>query len=287
MKKLAGNIALMLTPFKIDGQIDFNAYNAYVEWQCQFKPTALFTVCGSSEMKWLNFRERKELIKNTIKYSNGIPVIATANLNRVYQNHTNEIREICDLGVEAAVIVPPQKIELNSNIHYEYLSNLNNISDVPLILYEWPQVKKHFIDPNFYAKLVRDNIVIGIKDTTCNLKDIIKKLNASTDSLIYQANTPFMLDSINKGIKNVMVIVSTVESSIISKILKNYDTNPEMCKSLHLSLIFLDSLLRSGYPSSAKYVLKKKGMNFNEFTRWPNTLNSEIKKSLDLFYINL
>ena len=70
--------------------------------------------------------------------------------------------------------------------------------------------------PKAFDEIIRNtgikvHYVKNLNDDDC--LDIIKKLNASTDSLIYQANTPFMLDSINKGIKNVMVIVSTVESS--------------------------------------------------------------------------
>ena len=67
-------------------------------------------------MKWLNFKERIELIKYTKKFSSNIPVIATANLKKNNKYHIDEIKKICDLGVNGLVIIPPINIKLIFNI---------------------------------------------------------------------------------------------------------------------------------------------------------------------------
>lgn len=282
MENLRGNVALLVTPFKYNKEIDFDAYSEYVEWQAMQNPSGLFTVCGSSEMKWLNLKERIALIKCTKKFSSKIPVIATGNLEKENKYHKDEIKEITDLGVNGIVIVPPKNIKLNSTQHFDYLSTLKENSDVPLILYEWPQLKNYLIDPVFYNKLVKNNIVLGIKDTTCNINDIKLKNTNPEISIVYQANMPFLLESLEAGITSVMAIVSTVESKKVSKIIQNFVDKRYLSKNLHFFLVHLDFLLRSCYPSSAKYLLNKKGLNFNEYTRWPNKINSEIRKSVDL-----
>ena len=91
MENLRGNVALLVTPFKYNKEIDFDAYSEYVEWQAMQNPSGLFTVCGSSEMKWLNLKERIALIKCTKKFSSKIPVIATGNLEKENKYHKDEI----------------------------------------------------------------------------------------------------------------------------------------------------------------------------------------------------
>ena len=198
-------------------------------------------------------------------------------MKKNHKYHIDEIKKICDLGVNGLVIIPPINIKLNTNQHFDYLCHLNEHANVPLILYEWPQVKNHLIDPKFYNKLVKQKIVLGIKDTTCNMRGIKSKITFPIESIVYQANTPFLLESLKIGITSVMAIVSTVESKKVSKIIQNYVDNNILLEKCHLFLVHLDFLLRSSYPSSAKYILYKKGLNFNENTRWPNKLSLEIK----------
>ena len=279
-------ISLLLTPFQKNGEIDEIAYIDYLKWQITFKPQALFCVCGSSEMKWLNYKERLKLIKTTVTYSKKIPVIATSNLEQNIDLNIDEVRAISDLGVSAIVLVPPNNIKINSTKHYEYLKIIKNNSSVPLILYEWPFIENHLINANFYKMLIDNNVIIGIKDTSCTIEGIMSKYNVSKKSLIFQANTPYLLESLNKGITGIMTVTSTIGMPLLNSFAKSFLKMSEDLETIHRELVFLDSLLRINYPSSAKYIANLIGIKFNLYTRWPNNLSLEQKKSIDVWFNN-
>src|SRR5690606_33937344 len=45
-----GVYSLLLTPYQSSGEIDYSAYERYVDWQLSHSPQALFAACGSSEL---------------------------------------------------------------------------------------------------------------------------------------------------------------------------------------------------------------------------------------------
>ena len=61
MEKFAGVYSLLLTPYKDDMSVDYEALKGYTEWQVEENPHALFPVCGSSEMAKLELPERLKI----------------------------------------------------------------------------------------------------------------------------------------------------------------------------------------------------------------------------------
>ncbi|MFD0958044.1 dihydrodipicolinate synthase family protein [Paenibacillus chungangensis] len=78
--KFEGVFSLLLTPFHENGDVNWQAYDRYVEWQLERKPNGLFGVCGSSEMKWLTLEEREQLANRAVKLAGNVPVVITGNL---------------------------------------------------------------------------------------------------------------------------------------------------------------------------------------------------------------
>jgi 4-hydroxy-tetrahydrodipicolinate synthase len=68
----------MITPFTANGQIDYPGLGRLVEWYIDHGSDALFAVCQSSEMQFLNLEERVELAAFVKKSAAGrVPVIAS------------------------------------------------------------------------------------------------------------------------------------------------------------------------------------------------------------------
>jgi len=72
---------VMVTPFRADGAIDWEALPAVVDWYVDAGVTGLFAVCLSSEMYELSPTERLELARAVVTHAAGrVPVVATGTL---------------------------------------------------------------------------------------------------------------------------------------------------------------------------------------------------------------
>ena len=282
-----GVFSLLLTPFHKDGKIDWNVYKKYVDWQLTFNPNGLFAVCGTSEMKWLALEERLQLAKIAVQRAGTTPVIATANLDVNKFFHKEEIKRMTETGVSGVVIVPPPKLGRNQSELGSYIMELAKIAKVPVYIYEWPLTDPYFISSELWECLSRDHNIKGIKDTTCTLQDIKEKIaKSSSDMTVFQANAPFMLDSIIAGAKGIMSVTSASFNELVINFWQEVNQDPfsNRVKALHQQIVYLDSILRYGYPATAKYLAKLQGINMNLYCRWPVTLSQEAKKGIELFY---
>ncbi|WP_158555886.1 dihydrodipicolinate synthase family protein [Peribacillus glennii] len=282
-----GVFSLMLTPFKQNLEIDWKTYDEYVDWQLAAKPHGLFAVCGSSEMKWLTLEERLMLSQQTVNRAGGTPVLATANVQHDILEHKEEVRRMIDTGVSGIVLVPPEGLGEEQDRLMDYFAQLANVADIPVFLYEWPQTNPYFISPEIWGKLTNEFGIKGIKDTTCTFEGIKAKIiETNGNSLVYQANTPFMLDAIAADAKGIMAITSAAFNELVVEFWKeaSKDHSSLHAKKLHQYLVFLDSVLRFGYPATAKYLAKLQGISMETFCRWPVELNPEAKKAVDVFY---
>lgn len=283
-QRFEGVFSLLLTPFDEDGGIDWHVYDLYVDWQLAQGPNGLFAVCGSSEMKWLTQEERIALAKRAVQLAGKTLVIATANLLPRIDGHTDELKRMAETGVSGVVLVPPNEIGANKERLQAYFAELADISPVPVILYEWPQADHYAVPPGLFGELAAKHGVIGIKDTTCTLQGICAKIEQAPQAVVYQANTPFLLDSIRMGARGVMAVVSAAAAKLVVELWRQAPHDGEEAEALHRRLVYLDGILRLGYPACAKYLASLQGIPMSTRCRWPNAFAAEHAKAVAIWY---
>jgi 4-hydroxy-tetrahydrodipicolinate synthase len=278
-----GVFSLLLSPFGSGGRIDREAYEAYVGWQLGFGPDGLFAVCGSSEMRWLELDERIRLARTAVDAAgSATPVVATGNLEDDPSRHPDEIRRLCDVGVSGIVLVPPRHQAGDEAALERYFRELAQAATVPILLYEWPQVEQPHIPPNVFGQLASDGVIAGIKDTTCTIEGVTEKLQVAGRATVFQANTPYLLDSLKLGAGGIMAITSAAFPGLVHALWREWKNGRDV-GPIHRELVFLDGLLRSEYPATAKYLVERQGLAFPQTCRWPVSLSREMGKALDVW----
>lgn len=279
-----GVISLLLTTLHPDGSVDWAAYDAYVDWQLAQRPAGLFAVCGSSEMKWLTLEERLELARRAVIRAGDVPVFATANLGPDPARHSHEVELMAATGVTAVVLIPQPALASDAVRYAEYLLRLVDGAPVPVVLYEWPQVDDYLLDVAVVSAVA--HAVSGIKDTTCTLDGIGDKLRVANDTVIYQANLPFLVDSLRMGARGIMAVVSTARADQLVGLWDSFRSGSGDLHRRHRELVMLDGLLRQAYPASAKYLAARRGIPMSLTTRWPGPLSAETARALDVWLDN-
>jgi 4-hydroxy-tetrahydrodipicolinate synthase len=282
---IQGVMSLLLTPFDHNKSIDWQTYEAYVDWQLAQMPHGLFAVCGSSEMKWLTMEERLELAERAVFRAKKVPVVATANLLPDCSRHREELHRMIDTGVSGVVLVPPFGLGREPSRLEAYFGALIEASTVPVFLYEWPQVEPYLISHESFSRLVEYG-ALGIKDTTCTIEGITSKIQSAPNAVVFQANTAFATDAIRAGAGGLMAITSTSNTDLVVRFweaLVEKDADREAAV-LQRELVFLDSLLIRAHPAAAKYITRLRGLDFQLYTRWPVNLEPQVLKAIDIWY---
>lgn len=284
-ERFRGVFSLLLTPFHANGEIDWKAYDAYVDWQLSSSPHGLFAVCGTSEMNYLTEEERLDLASCAVKRAGSIPVTATANVSDNVEKHKEELKRMEETGVSGVVLVPPAGIDSDPQKKFEYYAELANESSLPVFIYEWPHRDDHLIDSNLYGRLVREAGIVGIKDTTCTVEGILSKINEEPESIVYQANMAFMLEALERG-AGIECIHSSAASQLVVDLWEAARMGVHVkTEALHARLVFLNAVLNSFYPVSAKYLAQLQGQNMNLTTRRPRKeMTKERMKSIEVFH---
>jgi 4-hydroxy-tetrahydrodipicolinate synthase len=280
--------SLLLTPFDDNREIDWRGYERYVAWQLDQGPDGVFAVCGSSEMKWLSLEERLRLAQAAVKQAGRIPVVATANLEPEPARHGEEIRRIADTGVAGVVLVPQPGLGENQDRLGEYFGRLIDGAPCPALVYEWPMVKPYLLEARIYAGLVRDHGVAGIKYTTCTMEGIAAKVAVRGDSTVFQANAPFLAESVRAGAGGIMAITTTAAADLAIRFWKAATGSPAReaaAASLHAQLVLLDCALERGgaYPASAKHLATLRGLPMGTTCRNPVRLAPECRKAVEVW----
>ncbi|WP_214629100.1 dihydrodipicolinate synthase family protein [Paenibacillus agaridevorans] len=286
-----GVYSLLLTPFHESGEIDYATYERYVDWQLSQQPQALFASCGSSELLTLNAEERLQLTRIAVKRAGNIPVVATANAGSDPTAHRDELLRMAETGVSALVAVPPNDYGHDPSRLLHYFAELATASPLPLILYEFPGVAPHYIPPEVYGTLVSEHGVSGIKDTTSTLEGITAKLAIAPDSLVFQANTAFLVQAITAGANGIMAITSTAMANLNIRLWNRLQQNggimDDEVQLLHRELICLDALISNGFTATAKYLAALQGLPFTLKTRTGASLQPSTAEALRIWHETL
>ena len=193
---LYGAASEIVTPFKENGDIDFNLLDAEYEFLIKNGITGLFVNGLASEALMMTVEQKIETVKRAVDVSNGrIPVFGNLIANNV------EMAVDCMKGYEKAgatgiFITPPLIYKYTATGLYDYISGIARETDLPVYIYNAPETGNK-LSPEVLAKAFAENPNLrGYKDSTQDiihlqtLLDLIGKerhfeLMAGSDAQIY------------------------------------------------------------------------------------------------------
>ncbi|GAA3399933.1 dihydrodipicolinate synthase family protein [Paenibacillus hodogayensis] len=277
--------ALLLTPFLHNKEIDWDAYDRYVDWQLSKRPNGLFAVCGSSEMDLLTLQERLELAKRAAARAGGTPVLATGNVQGDPAEHEEELRRMAETGVSGIVLIPPGSMGEDQSRLEDYFARLAGLSPLPVFLYECPLAAPRHIEPSVYGRLVANHGIAGIKDTTCTPETIHAKIVSAPQSLVFQANMSYLRESVRDGAQGIM---ATTGSAAVDALLEYWRAEQEgdalAAEMWHELLVFLDGVFGRGYPATAKHLVDLRGVRMETVTRKSKGMNESAAKGVEVWW---
>ena len=262
MQALKGSLVALITPMKLNGDIDYEKLDALLDWHIEEGTNGIVSVGTTGESATLNVKEHIHVIEHTVSYVNKrVPVIAGTGANS-----TSEAIELTEeskkIGADYSLIVTPYYNKPNQKGLIDHYNKIADSVDIPQILYNVPSRTACDLLPPSVEILSKHKNIIGIKEAVGTDERIASLIEISKDNenfLLFSGDDPTYLNMLKKGGDGVISVAANVVPKMISNICKyvfeqnNYDADQLDNKLTALyQLLFVES-----NPVPVKWMLYK------------------------------
>ena len=203
---MAFNIAsgvwpVMITPFTENNTIDYDGVLELLQWYNEQHVQGIFAVCQSSEMFFLSWEERLQLIKFIVKNApKNMGIIASGHVEPRVEDQIKQAQTFIEAGIGSYVFITNQfaKQDESEDIakkNIEYL--LDHIEGESFGIYECPYPYKRLISADLLAWCASSGKFGFLKDTCCSIPALRTKINAvaGTSLNFFNANSATLFES--------------------------------------------------------------------------------------------
>ncbi len=278
--RFTGMGVALITPFKKDGSIDYDALRRLIEYQIK-NGTDYFVVLGTTaETPTLTKQERAELVSFVTAQINGrVPIVLGMGGNCT-KALVEEIRSTDLSQIDAILSVTPYYNKPSQEGLYRHYAEVAQSSKVPVILYNVPGRTGVNLTAQTTLRLANDfKNIIAIKEASGNfaqIDDIIK--NKPKDFMVISGDDGITFPLITLGAVGVISVIGNAfpkEFSRMVRLALNGDYNG--AREIHYRFSeLIDLLFVDGNPAGVKSMLSVMGFIENELRLplVPTTINT-------------
>lgn len=265
---LSGMGVALITPFKEDESIDFDALARLLEYQIQNGTDYLVVLGTTGETPSLTEEEKRQIQRFVVERTRGrIPLVLGIGSN----NTRNVVEHLYsdDLsGYDAILSVVPYYNKPSQEGIYQHYATIAQASPLPIILYNVPGRTGVNMTAETTLRLAHDfNNIIAIKEASGNISqmdDIIK--NKPHDFMVISGDDGVTFPLITLGAVGVISVIGNAFPKEFSRMVRlALNGNYNQALTIHhrftelFSLLFVD-----GNPAGVKCLLNLMGMIENK-----------------------
>lgn len=165
-----GSLVALITPFDAKGSVDIQSLRQLVRWQIDCGTHGLVVAGTTGEAPTLNEQEWLEVVSVVVDENQGqLPVIAGCS---AYDTRSAQRMHTLahDAGVDAALHVTGYYNRPDQRGLLEHYQQVSEACELPIVVYHIPQRTSVVIDIETLAEMARLPNVVGIKDSSQDLK---------------------------------------------------------------------------------------------------------------------
>ena len=284
MNKFKGTGVALVTPFRKEGEVDFNALQKLVEFQIENGVNYLVVQGTTGESVTLTDEEKVSVLEYIIDVTkNRVPIVLGVGGNNT-SNVVQQIKKFNSYRIDAYLSVSPYYNKPSQAGIVAHYGQIAQATDKPIILYNVPgrtgsnmTAETTLTLANTYAN------IIAVKEASGNLEQIMEIIKSKpSDFLVISGDDALTLPHIACGGDGVISVVANAFpkrfSSMVDYALKG---NLEKAKPLHYELFpIIQQLFADGNPGGIKYVLKLISIGEDHMRLPLVNINDEVAKKL-------
>ena len=248
--RFEGTAVAMITPYTKDNEIDEEGYRANINFLIENGVDGLLAAGTTGESATITIPEQKKLIDILVDEVDGrVATIAGAGSNATID--AVELAKYAEnAGADMALVITPYYNKPQPHGLIEHYKEVNNNTDIPIIVYNVPSRTGTDIDVDTIATVAKLDSVIAIKEANPDLDKVSKTQKAIQDSglddkfSIISGNDDLTLPMMSLGATGVISVVANVDPLRMSQMVNNcLDGSYERAMDLHYELYDLMKVL--------------------------------------------
>jgi 4-hydroxy-tetrahydrodipicolinate synthase len=200
------------TPFKANGEVNYDEFEKLIEFQIENGTDAII-VCGTTgEAATMSEKEHMEVVKFCIdKVNKRIPVVAGTGSNCT-ATAIELSQQAEEYGADALLLVTPYYNKATQNGLIAHFGAIADAVNLPIILYNVPSRTGCNILPETVVKLCREKKnIVGIKDATGNIAQTSRMMQLADGCIdLYSGNDDEIVPIMSVGGLGVISVLSNV-----------------------------------------------------------------------------
>lgn len=288
-----GFIPVMLTPFKENGEIDFDGLTQLTELYLQAGAAGLFANCLSSEMYELSEDERLAITRHVVEVANGrVPVVATGTFGGPIAEQAEFAKKIYATGIQAVIVITSLLADAHESDEV-FMERMNELLDLtPGViygLYECPVPYKRLVTAKDLGELAATGRVVYHKDTSLDIDNVKGKIAATQGQRfgVYDAYMEHAVASLQAGSAGLSCIQGNFFPEVIVWLCANYNNPDQQVGIARVQQLLIETMpvIHYAYPTVAKYYLQKRGFPISLYTRRKvEECTAAVKTEVDALY---
>ena len=258
---LEGYVTALITPMR-DGEVDEEAFRAFVEWQIAEGVSGLLPCGTTGESPTLSHDEHRRVTEICIDVAKGrVPVLAGTG-----SNSTAEAIELTRhakmAGADAALLVMPYYNKPTQEGIYRHFKTIAEAVDLPVILYNVPGRTVTDILPETVCELAEKfpEVIVAIKDASEDLSRVADhRMGISRDFCQLSGNDELALPFNAAGGSGCISVTANVAPALCAEFQKACaDNDLVRARELNDRLYPLHyAMFEDSSPAPVKYALSR------------------------------
>ena len=257
--KLQGTGVALITPFKPDSSIDFDALDRLIHFNIENGIDYLVSLGTTGETATLSKQERNEVWKFTAKSVNGkVPLVAGIGGNNTAEV-VDTVKQFQQAGYEAVLSVSPYYNKPTQEGIYQHFMRVAEAAPLPVILYNVPGRTGPNVTASTTIRLAKaSERFIGVKEASGNFAQCMHIVKEKPkDFLAISGDDLLTLPLIGFGFTGVISVVAQAFpkefSMMVNEALKG---NFSDAKQYHFKLLdYMEWFFEEGSPGGVKAAL--------------------------------
>ncbi|SFD79499.1 4-hydroxy-tetrahydrodipicolinate synthase [Lentibacillus persicus] len=257
-------LTAMVTPFDVDGGIDFDKTADLIEYLIRNGSEGLVIGGTTGESPTLTSDEKIALFKHTINKVNGrIPVIAGTGSNNTHASIALT-KKAEEAGADGIMLVTPYYNKPSQEGLFQHFSAIAENTNLPIMLYNIPGRSVVKMNAETIVRLSQIDNIVAIKEASGDLDLTSDVIEHTTDSFsVYSGEDSNTLPMLAVGADGVVSVASHIVGQEIKEMVDTFHSgNTAKAASLHRKLLpVMNGLFAQPSPSPVKTALNMKGID--------------------------
>ncbi len=220
MQHLEGSIVALVTPFKEDGSVDFEALDRLISFHLENGTDAILTLGTTGESATMTDEEDNSVCRFVVERVAGrIPVIAGSGSNCT-ATMLDKSLSYQHLGADGLLLITPYYNKSNEEGIYRHFTTVADAVDIPCLLYNIPGRCGCSISIANMERLAAHPRIVGVKEASANVAFAARIAHLISDDFrMFSGEDGIAVPLMSLGASGVISVWANVQPALVSEMI--------------------------------------------------------------------